>query len=122
MMEMAEFFSTGQAPYMNECSIRTTVHGVERACARSKPHGAHQRTTAGRLCRNAPQRADGRWALAERSCRARRYFPRHISFIETRRRQPSLTILKTVSEGLGLTMSDFVGLTAEGYGRDVRWR
>lgn len=45
---------------------------------------------------------------------------RHISFLETRRRQPSLTILKAVSDGLGLTMSDFVGRIEEVYSRDGR--
>lgn len=34
---------------------------------------------------------------------------RHISHFETRRRQPSLTIIAALSHGLGLTIQEFAG-------------
>ena len=33
---------------------------------------------------------------------------RHISFMETKRRQPSLTILAALSDGLGVSMAELV--------------
>lgn len=34
---------------------------------------------------------------------------RHISFLETQRRQPTLTIIAALSDGLGLTLVQFTG-------------
>lgn len=40
---------------------------------------------------------------------------RHISFLETGRRQPTLTILKALSDGLGTSMGDLVASVEERY-------
>ena len=34
---------------------------------------------------------------------------RHVSFLETRRRQPTLSIIAALSHGLGITMVEFAG-------------
>lgn len=34
---------------------------------------------------------------------------RHISFMETQRRQPTLTIIAALSHGLGITLAEFAG-------------
>ena len=34
---------------------------------------------------------------------------RHISFLETQRRQPTLTIIAALSHGLGMTLEEFAG-------------
>lgn len=34
---------------------------------------------------------------------------RHVSFLETQRRQPTLTIIAALSHGLGLTLAEFAG-------------
>ena len=34
---------------------------------------------------------------------------RHISFLETARRQPTLTIMAALSEGLGVNLAEFAG-------------
>ncbi len=40
---------------------------------------------------------------------------RYISFLETRKRQPTLTIIMALSKGLDLSMSDFVAVVEERY-------
>ena len=34
---------------------------------------------------------------------------RHISFVETNRRQPTMTIIAALSQGLGITLAEFAG-------------
>ncbi|MBB1498955.1 helix-turn-helix domain-containing protein [Paracoccus sp. MC1862] len=53
--------------------------------------------------------------LAERSDTSARF----ISFLETRRRQPSLSALAALSEGLGISMADLVS-DVEGNYRPLR--
>lgn len=53
--------------------------------------------------------------LAERSDTSARF----ISFLETRRRQPSLSALAALSEGLGITMADLISDVEDHY-RPVR--
>ena len=40
---------------------------------------------------------------------------RYISFLETRQRQPTLTIIMALSKGLNLSMSEFAGMVEERY-------
>ena len=40
---------------------------------------------------------------------------RHISFLETGKRQPTLTIMLALSDGLGVTMGELVGEVEERY-------
>lgn len=45
---------------------------------------------------------------------------RHISFLETCRRQPSLATLMAISDGLGLTMREFAGRVEDDFRRSQR--
>ena len=55
--------------------------------------------------------------LAERSDLSTRF----VSFLENRHRQPTLTVVMALSEGLGLTLQEFVGQVEARY-RDVAQR
>jgi transcriptional regulator with XRE-family HTH domain len=47
---------------------------------------------------------------------------RHISFLETAKRQPSLTILAALSQGLGVSMSELAEEVEEAFNRETGGR